>query len=231
MSSYQKKQKTLFDEIEKKFKQGLSPSTLVSPVDDYENDNQLCLTSVVFLPEDLQKDIYKNLVEPLKRLDANQYFFLPKSLHLTIQNIKTIHHPPLFNSDDIAKVKDAFNQIIPKYKSFSFELNGLFELPTSFSIRAYSDETLLHLTTELKQKLIEVGVPDNKQYASKDVVFGNITVCRYTKTPNQEFINKLNELKNVNFGQLEVTTVSLITSNVVLDPKFTKIIQEYNFSN
>lgn len=230
MYSYKQKQKRLFDELEYKFKNGESPSTIVEPVKDYVNDNRICLTSVAFIPPQLQEAILATVINPLKSADSQQYYYIQNSFHLTIQNIRTISLLPLFNDNDIEKAIKVFNQVVPKHKHLFFDIEGLLELPTSLSLRAYADEGLKDLVLELRQGLQEAGVPDNKTYASSDVVFGNLSVCRYTTKPNNLFFSEVKGLKNVKIGRLEVSTISLITTNSVCHPSKTRIIKDFNLA-
>lgn len=231
MISYQQKQQELFDRLEEKFKKGENPATVVEPVSDYINDNRICLTSVAFVPETLRVIIDKKLIKLLREADPRQYYYLPQSLHLTIQNIRTINQPPLFNDGDIAKTKIVFEKIIPKYRQFEFKLEGLFELPTSLGIRAFSDDTIKNLCLELRKKLEEVGSPDNKKYITNEVIIGNVSICRYTQQPNNAFLAKVRELKNVKIGKLSVKTISLITTNAVCYPKRTQVIKEFSLKS
>ncbi|MDO8487229.1 MAG: hypothetical protein Q7S45_02975 [Candidatus Curtissbacteria bacterium] len=228
MASYQQKQYQLFREIEEKFKRGESPSTIVEPIQDYSQDNQICLTGVVFLSGRLQTLITKKIIEPLRKIDPEQYYYLPDSLHLTIQNVRTINNPPLFSDEDVKKVQNVFKKVIPKHQRFEFELKGLFELPTSLGICAYSDKSIKDLCFDLRDELTKTGVPDNKTYASKEIIFGNVTVSRYTTTPSPEFFKEINRMKDMEIGKLKVKTVSLITTNSVCHPKLTKFIQTFD---
>ncbi|MBI2326837.1 hypothetical protein HYU92_00810 [Candidatus Curtissbacteria bacterium] len=230
MISYQKKQFELFEKLEGKFKQGKIPTTIVEPVADYANDNRIGLTSVIFIPENLQKIIVSKIIEPLREADSNQYFYLPRSLHLTIQNIRTISDPPLFTDEDVEKAKTAFDQIIPKHKELEFTVKGLFELPTSLGIRCYSNDSLKDLVLDLRKNLIKASVPDNKSYESDEIFFGNITVCRYITHPSNLFLEKIKKLKVVEVGKLSVRTICLITTNSVCHPSSTKIIGKYDLN-
>lgn len=229
MITYQKQQNQLFENIEKKFKTGKNPSTIVPFLKNYATDNQICLTSVIFLPKKLQQIIIKDIINPLKKIDQNQYYYTQNSLHITLQPIRIVNNPPSFNNEDIYKADQVFKKIIPKYKSFELDIKGLFELPTSLSIRAYSNKILQKIRLELTNELKNAGVPNNKINASKLIFFGNITICRYTKKPNKEFFNKVKELKNEKIGILNSKTISLITTNTACHPKKTKIINEYRF--
>lgn len=227
MNSYHQKQQKVISQIENEDKSGKSPSTIVKPVKDYINDNRICFTSVVFLPIQLEQKIIDKIIILLSKADRHQYFYTPGSFHLTIQNIRTISDPPLFNNNDIEKTKEVFAKIIPKYNRFTFKLKGLFELPTSLAVCGYTDETFTTLSSELTHKLIKAGVPDNKKYFTQDIIFGNLTFCRYTQKPNAQFMKIVSELKNVEIGDFEVKSISLITTNAAATPNKTQIIQDY----
>lgn len=227
MENYKEEQYKLFEKLEDQFRKNSNAAEIVEPVSDYVSDNRICLTSVVFPPEKIIEDINAKIVIKLSGVDENQYFYLSDSLHLTIQNIRIINDPPLFTDDDIDKVRAVFRKVIPKHNKFSINLKGLFETPTSFSIRGYCDNNLQKLILNLREEMIATGVPDNKKYGSDSVFFGNITVCRYTKKPNERFFEIIKELKNIEIGDLEVKKISLITTNAVAHPGKTKIIEEF----
>ncbi len=228
MDGYSKKQLLLISEIEEKFKNGEVPSTIVTPVKDYKNDNRICLTAVAFIPPELEQQIIENIIKPLKEADNRQYFYVPNSFHVTIQNIRIIEDPPLFDSSDIEKAKEVFEKIVPKHPRISFRLKRLFELPTSLSVCAFSNESLGILANELRAELANSGVPDNKKYASNDVVLGSTTIIRFTTEPNAEFKNIVSQLKNIEIGNFEVSKINLITTNCVCVPDKTTVFGEYN---
>lgn len=230
MDSYQDRQLELIKKIEESFKKGKAPSTIVEPVSNYVNDNRICFTSVAFVPSNLVQKMIEQVINLLRKVDPMQYFYIPGSFHITINNIRTIANPPLFNNEDIEKARGVFKRIIPKYKPFTFELKRLFELPTSLAISAFSNEILGNLALELRAELKQAGIPDNKTYAAEDVIIGNATISRFTDTPNPAFKEKIKELKEIEIGSFEVKKVFLITTNSVCHPTKTKIIEEYSLS-
>ncbi|MFH2104782.1 MAG: hypothetical protein ABII72_00945 [Parcubacteria group bacterium] len=230
MNDYQKQQHEAFEQLEKEVRARETTVTLVETMADYAADQRLCLTSVVFPPPELQKTVLDNIIAPLKQADDRQCYYPPTSLHVTIQSIRTVpaDFPPRFTTEDIEKVKKVFQQVLSQHSSFTFKLKGLLELPTSLSIRAYSNKTLGDLALELRKELAKAGVPDNKQYISPDVVFGNMTICRYTTEPNEGFQTKIAELKTTDWGKLEVREINLITTSAVCHPDKTTILTTYN---
>ncbi len=227
MDSYHQKQQEVISQIENEYKIGRSPSSIVKPVKDYINDNRICFTSVIFLPIRLEQKIIDKIIIPLSKADRHQYFYSPSSFHLTIQNIRIISEPPQFNKEDIEKAKKVFAKVIPKYKRFTFKLKGLFELPSSLAVCGFSGKIFTSLSSELDKELTKQGVPDNKKYFTKEIMFGNVTFCRYTQKPNTQFMKIVYELKNVEIGNFEVKTISLITTNAACIPNKTHIIQSY----
>jgi 2'-5' RNA ligase len=230
VDNYQARQLELTKKIEEDFKNGNSRSTIVEPVSDYINDNRICLTSVVFLPQDLENKIIDEVIIPLRRNDPAQYFYVPNSFHVTIRNIRTTTEPPSFSEIDIEKSKEVFRRIVPKHHPFKFEIKRLFKLPTSLAISAFSNKKFGDLALELGNELGKAGVPDNKIYANKNIVIGNTTISRFTKRPNSSFRKKVKELKNIDIGSFEVRKISLITTSAVCHPSKTKIIEEYLLS-
>lgn len=228
--NYLLQQKTLVNELEKAFTEGTFKSTVVDLQKDYVNDDKICLTSVVFIPTDVAEIIKEKIIEPLRLLEPSFYFFPPESLHLTIKNVRTINNPPLFNAADVEKVNALFSKIIPSFPSFDFAVEDVVLFPTSFSVMAYSNEILKDLVLSLDSGLKEIGVPDNKKYISDSVFWGNITICRYTQKPSQEFIEAVKKLRNLKLGRIQVDKINLIVSNVVLHPDSKKIIAEYNLN-
>ena len=103
MQSYQKLQFDLIEKIECDFREGKEPSTIVEPVPDYIHDDRICLTAISFLPQEVEDEIITKIIKPLREADSRQYFYVPSSFHVTIQNVRTIANPPLFNDRDIEK--------------------------------------------------------------------------------------------------------------------------------
>jgi len=229
--TYITQQKQLIKQIKNNLTENLDKPTLVEMQKDYENDDQRCLTSVVFIPEDIGKKISEKIIKPLKNIEPDHFYYPLDSMHLTIKNIRTIHKPPLFSSQDVNKVKALYQEIIPKFSSFKFSLQGLVNFPTSVNLIGYCDETLKKLVKALDTGLKQIGVPDDKKYFSNSVFFGNITVCRFTHQPSKSFIKKVKELENILIGELEINKINLITCNVVCIPKTRKVIGTYHLNN
>ncbi|MBI2410559.1 MAG: hypothetical protein HYV32_01500 [Candidatus Kerfeldbacteria bacterium] len=203
-------------------------STVVEMQKDYVHDDQICLTSVVFIPDDISQKIMSDVIEKLKKTEPHHYFYLPESMHVTIKNIRTINKPPVFSETDINKVNELFNEIIPQFPIFEFTVEDVLMFPTSLSIMGYSDETLQKLVYALDEGLQKIGVPDNKKYFSTSVFWGNITICRFAKNPQIAFINEVQKMRDVKIGKFKVEKVQVITCNAVCHPASRRIVGKYD---
>lgn len=231
MNNYILKQKTLVKELEDSFNQKTHKSTVVDMQNDYFNSKQICLTSVVFIPNDISSKITQNIINPLKEIESEHYFYSPESMHLTIKNVRTVNNPPLFNKSDIEKVNELFNKIVPQFPAFEFNIEDVLLFPTSISVMAYSNDTLQKLVIALNEGLKEIGVPDNKKYISNSIFWGNITVCRFVKNPGEKFVKAIREMRNSKIGRFELERINLVTGNVVLNPETREAVAEYILNN
>lgn len=226
-NDYRLQQKKLIKQLEDSFTKDVHKSTVVEMKSDYANDDQICLTSLVFIPDEISREIIFDVIEKLKTIEPQHYFYPPESMHLTIKNIRTVHKPPLFSETDIDKVNQLFSEIVPQFSIFEFSVEDVLVFPTSLSIMAYSNDTLQKLISTLDKGLQKIGVPDNKKYLSDSVSFGNITICRFTQNPSTQFIEEVKKMRNLKIGKFKVEKVNLITCNAVCYPESRKIIGEY----
>ncbi|USN53652.1 MAG: hypothetical protein H6760_00575 [Candidatus Nomurabacteria bacterium] len=227
--SYYAEQKKAFERVENAVKKGKAEGSVVDPVQDYVQDKRLSLTSLSFLPPAVQQKIYHTLIIPLQVVDSQQAYFEARSLHVTVQNIRTVADPPLYTSADIEKAREIFHNIVPKYPLLKCRLEGLNIFPASVAIRAFVSEEFRDLVLELREALRRNGVPDNKVYASGNVIFGNVTFVRFTTTPNKDFFAKVEELKECSFGEVHLEKVSLMEVNALCHPSSMRVIDTYSF--
>jgi len=225
-NNYNKKQKKLIQKIKSSIGSQKDGVQIQSDYVD-QNDDRLCLSSLTFIPPEIGQKISQEIIEPLKKIDPDHYYYPPESLHLTIKNIRIIHKPPRFNKDDVVKADKLFQEVIPKFKSFSFDLQGLMLFPKTISLIGYSNETLGRLVKTLDAGLKNIGLLDDKEYFSDEVFFGNITLCRFKGQPKQEFIAKVKELENISIGKFLIREVNLVVCNLVCNSKTRRIIGTY----
>lgn len=217
---HQQKQIKVVKDIEKQISQQSLQFSTVTPINDYANDRRMSLTSVHLPHKSLVRTIQNTLSTPLKMIEPFHYYYTKDNLHMTIKNIKVIHYPPQFTSNDVKKTTSIFNNVIPKYKKFNVFFYRLMLFPHSLSLIGTTEPELDSIIFELDTQLKKAGIPDNKKYVNSRFFFSNITLARFTSPPSIEYKNKIIELSaNVRIPPYEVDSVSLLTCNAVLAKK------------
>lgn len=214
--------------MEKATQAGNFNATVIGAVNDFANDTRICLTSVVFVPPEIATRITKNIIEPLREIEPDHYYYPPESMHLTIKNVQVINDPPTFTEADVQKVATMMQTIVPQSAAFLFALEGVVQFPTSVSVMGYCDERLQSLVWSLDDNLRKIGIPDNKKYFSDSIFFGNVSVCRFLREPGVAFKAKLKELSATMIGEMLAKEVSLITCNSVCHPNSLRAVGTYS---
>jgi len=230
MTPFQRKQLDLMRHMEATLAAGSHGSTIVPMQTDYATDAQIALTCVNFIDKDLTATIQTQIIRPLQELEPEFYYYPGNALHLTIQNIRVINDPPHFNAADIAKVQQILTEITPPAGPFEFALAGLLSMPTSVSLIALIRPEYDKFVRDFRRRLTDAGVSDDKKYFTDEIMFANITVCRYTHKPSLEFLKKLQEMKDIIIGPYTTKNVSLVTMNAGASPSKTVILDTYQFS-
>ena len=216
MTSHQLKQRQVIDKIEAQVNAQAMDFSTVSPVEDYENDPRMCLTGVHFPHQDLIQQIQHTLIEPLRRLEPDFYYYPPDSLHMTVKSIRTINHPPHFNDQDVQTARKMFSQIIPQHHQFKVYFYRLLLFPNNLALIGTTDPELDSIILDLDKALKAAGIPDDKVYANSRYFFSNMTLARFNTSPSAEFKQKVKELSDsLRFEPYTADSVTLLTCNAV----------------
>lgn len=174
-----------------------------------------CLTSVVFPPSAIARNIQKNIINRLRKIQPTHFYYPPESMHITIKNVRTVNDPPLYSEADINKCRRVFSEVTARHSPFSFELSQVVTFATSVAIIGFCDERLKDLVLDLDRELQIAGIPDNKKYISDSIFFGNLTICRFTAPPSSRLLQVIREIRDVVKFTVPVTAINLITCDSV----------------
>jgi hypothetical protein len=227
ISDHQKKQVEVINNIEQQIHNNSLNFTTVAPVADYEVDSRICLTSVHLPSKDLKEKICSTIIDPLKSVFLEHFYYPEDSLHMTVKNIRVINDPPHFTDEDIEKAKKVFSEIIPKHKKYSVYFYRLLLFPMNLALIGTTDEELDSIVSDLDLKLQQTGVPDDKIYSNSRYFFSNITLARFTQPITEEFKEKVIEISHaLSFDSYTVDSVTLVTCNAVF--KNRNIVDTWN---
>ncbi|MBC7999442.1 MAG: hypothetical protein IAF58_15935 [Leptolyngbya sp.] len=226
--SYRMRQIAAVNELQERFDDGNRLLSTVEKVSDYTDDGRVCLTAIAFVGDQLAHKL-EPVIAKLRAISPEHHYYSSDALHLTIQNVRVIASPPNFDDSTIENAKVAFRKIVPEFSKQHFELSGLLVMPSSAAVVAYGENDFFELCSQLRESLRAEGIPDDKDYIRDDVVFGNVTFCRYTEAPSYEFLEELKCSKDAKFGSLVVDRVHLVAANSVLAPGYTKLLEKFYF--
>ena len=197
---------------------------------DFANDNRISLAAIKFLPKELSDLIERDLSHPLFAIDERQFFFANQSLHMTVQNVRKISDHATFGDKEIEAARLAFKKVAADFSPFEFSLEGLLVMPASVAIRAIAEPRFAEFSRAIRDRLRVAGVADDKPYINDDVVFGNVTFCRYTAPPTEKFMAKIEQLRGVDLGALKIDSFELLSTNSICDLNKTTCHQKYLLS-
>lgn len=230
MISFQQKQVDLMRQMEHRFSHGHLVATIVSFQKNYATDSQMCLSVDTFLPKYITNKIQKLLIQPLKNIEPDYYYYPSETLHITFHSVRIIHDPPYYTKKDVRKSMQLLANLTPSERPFPFIFQGVLSLPTSAALIVLVTPEYDSFIKSLRQKFVASGIPDDKTYFTNDIVFANTTFCRYTKKPSEKFLTKLRQLKDTYIGEFVANKVVLLETNAVVHPSKTKIFKTYYFS-
>ena len=214
---HQKKQIEVIESIESSFKKNTTSLSMVEPVKDFSKDNRICLTSVHFPKASFLEKIQQEIIQPLKDISPEHFYYPNGSIHATIKNVKVINDPPLFSEQDVETTKEVFQQVIPQYKAFKIYYYRLLVFPYNLALVGTTDPELDEIILDLDSSLNKAGVPDDKKYLNDKYFFSNITLVRFNSPITEEFRKKINELStNMKPFSYEVDSVTLLTGNATM---------------
>lgn len=213
-STYRKEQKKIIDQIEKQAKSNSLDFSTVSPVEDYENDMRICLTSVHIPHMKLVSKVQDYLINPLRNISPEHFYYSTDSLHMTIKNIRVINNPPHFDEKVKENSRKVFSETIPLHKKFNVYFYRFLFFPMSLALVGTTDPELDNIILDLDGKLNEAGIPDDKKYTNSQYFFSNITLVRFKTPISEEFNNKVKELYNLfPFEPYTVDSITLLICN------------------
>lgn len=217
MTDHQRKQIEIVNQLEEQVRSHTLNSSTISPVDDFENDSRICLTSVHFPHENLISRVRQTLIEPLRKLEPDFYYYPPDSLHMTIKNVRVIHDPPNFSGKDIEAVKHAFSRVIPTHHPCTVYFYRLLLFPNNLALIGTTDSGFDRLILALGESLTSVRLSDDKIYLNPKYFFCNMTLTRFSTPPSQAFKQKVKELsETLSFDPYTIDSVALISANAVM---------------
>lgn len=176
--------------------------------------------TLVVRPEGESLKHIKNLIEELREIASDQYYYRVENLHLTI-----IGNIPV--EVDVHKLTQAIEKALSSCE-LDFNLLGLGSNQFCSSVSAYPHGFSVH---ELRGKIRQIAGVKGDDYSSildSYEYVGWINYLRYLTHPSQMFLDRLYEHRNTKFGHLKPRVAQLFkNTSKVLDTKTAKLVKEW----
>lgn len=214
---HQKKQLEVIAEIDRQAQDNNLQSSFVAPVEDFDNDTRICLTSVHFLKPEFINIIRQQIINPLKTIVPEHYYYEDDSLHVTVKNVRTISDSPHFSEQEKQMIKDVFEEIIPLHHAFKIYYYRLLLFPHNLALMGTTDPEQDAIILDLDTKLKEKGIEDDKRYINPRYFFANTTLARFNSAISNSFKEKVKEVSDsLHIPAYTVDSITLVTGNAAM---------------
>ena len=199
--------------------------------DKYEVDNSINssedtrrgVTVLSYLSNDLGVAI-RNLLDELKAIEPEQYYYPNNEFHLTVLSIITCVKDFQLSDIDVKAYSAAFERALKDIGPLKIRYSGVTASPSCILIQGFPDNEQLNL---LRDKL-RSSFKKTNLYTTIDLRYeistAHTTVVRF-RSPlrnKDKFIKVLSKYRKSYFGQMEVDKLDLVFNNWYQDLSVTK---------
>lgn len=217
LTLHQLKQKEVINQIVEQARGKTLSFSTVAPVLDYANDPQISLTGVHLPYKQLIYQIEQQLIQKLRIVEPDFYYYPQDSLHMTIKGVRVVSDPPNFDQHDIEKAKAIFSDVSSRHHKFGVYFYRLILFPHSIALVGTTDPELDNIILDIDSMLKQQGIPDDKIYLNSRYFFSNMTLVRFNREPSSEFVEEVGRLSDsLKFEPYIVDSITLLTCNAVL---------------
>jgi 2'-5' RNA ligase len=187
-------------------------ATVVPIRESFDNDDRISLGIFATIPDQIAQEIAR-VQNELKQVAPHHHYAPKESLHMTVQNVRTIAKPAAFTRDDARRVADMVQNVAAKHPTQFVHAHGVIQLPTSVLITVLYSVEMHALIAELSDNLAQLGLPDDKRYVDASTRFGNITICRFTAPPTPEFTETTARFRHHFVGEFTIPQLTIASTN------------------
>jgi 2'-5' RNA ligase len=162
-----------------------------------------------FIAVPLEQELIKKVVllqNRFKEFSNCLKFVEPQNLHFTLKFLGEI------NEFHVNRVKEIIEEIKQNFSPFRIKLRGVGVFPNENYIRVVwvavkeGKDMLAMLMKEIDERVSQLGFTREKEYIP------HLTIFRVKFRPDEHFVKLLNELREIEIGEMEVNTIVLYES-------------------
>ena len=218
----------LWDEAVRAFERG--EPQIDSHLSDKGNDLRRGVT-LIFRPSPFVRDAVANFTRQLGAVCADQYFYRPEELHVTVLSV--ISGTAFWQSEfeRIADCRPIINDVLRYHRCFKIRFRGVTASPASVMIQGFpTDDGLAAIREDLRTAFTEKGLGDMPDRRYK-IAGAHMTVMRFRKpcADCKGLLAFLKEHREMDFGESEVANIQLTLADWYSSAETIQTLEEYDF--
>lgn len=205
----------------------LNQTIKIAPyLDDLTRDNRFGLTLIV-RPND---DVATNLIEintRMKEIAPEHFYYDQMRFHFTILSLINATDPPKVSKDFARHFEEEIKIVLKDFYPFEIKFSGVCVTPNSIIAKGFPvDNSLEILRDKLRYRLRDAGLGAGLDERYR-IEGAHITLGRFKIQEDfSPLIILLDQLQNVNIGNMYVQKAQLVINDFYMSPDKVKILAE-----
>ncbi|PWJ41000.1 hypothetical protein [Sediminitomix flava] len=175
---------------------------------DPRTDNRKGLSLVVNLDYELLENIYR-VLEILKPVMPNQYFYPLSDIHLTVLSVVTVNDDFRYKENLVEEYDKIFCDVIPQIPEFLVNFEGLTISNGAIIMKGFYEFPLAELREALRNQITVNGIDFQERYK---LMTAHSTVVRFKEVISNRklLLEYMNLFKNLYLGSMVVKSIDFV---------------------
>lgn len=195
---------------------------------DLQNDQRRGLTIILRPSQEIIQQ-FSRLVETLKRIDSEQYYYFPDQFHVTVLTLVTAKGNPYPFFEKIPEYRKVLKSVFSNQQHFQIFFKGVTASPSSLMVQGFTPNGLLNqLREQLRDALHKSGLSEDLDTRYR-MQTAHSTIMRFQKQPQnlQLLIDTLTHFREYDFGLTNIRTLQWVKNDWYMSPKNLEVLEEY----
>ncbi|MEI6866298.1 mutarotase [Flavicella sp.] len=178
---------------------------------DSNSDKRFGITLLI-RPSNEMKDEIQKLLDELKKIEPNQYYYPNSDIHITIMSLITCYEGFDIEKIDLTKYIELIKKCLPLDAKIKIEFKGLTASNSCIMLQGFMNNDKINeirdkLRVEFKNSELEQSL--DKRYS---IQTAHSTIVRLRKKLNQKekFMKVIDNYVDYNFGTFDIEKIELV---------------------
>jgi 2'-5' RNA ligase len=169
------------------------------------------------------------LVQSLKRIAPDQYYYSPNQFHITVLTLfsATENFAPFF--EKIPEYSKVFSSVLANKESFQITFKGITASRSAVMVQGFTQNAKLNqLRDQLREALQKRGLDEGLDTRYR-MTTAHSTIMRFQTQPKnlQVLLDTLADFREYDFGQTSIKTLQWVKNDWYMSPENIDVLEEY----